>query len=60
MVVFDPATVKDNGTYEVPEQYPTGVTNVLVNGVPVIMDGEHTGKKPGKIVHGPGYEGKAN
>jgi N-acyl-D-amino-acid deacylase len=60
VVVFDPATVKDNGTFEVPEQYPTGITNVLVNGVPVIMNGEHTGKKPGKIVYGPGYESRTN
>jgi N-acyl-D-aspartate/D-glutamate deacylase len=58
VVVFDPTTVKDNGTYEVPEQYPTGITNVLVNGVPVIMNGQHTGAKPGKIVYGAGYDGK--
>jgi N-acyl-D-amino-acid deacylase len=60
VVVFDPSTVKDNGTYEVPEQYPTGILDVLVNGIPVIMNGEHTGAKPGKIVYGPGYERKGN
>jgi N-acyl-D-amino-acid deacylase len=27
---------------------------VLVNGVPVLADGEHTGAKPGRAVYGPG------
>ncbi|MCO6458058.1 MAG: membrane dipeptidase [Pirellulaceae bacterium] len=31
-----------------------GVRDVLVNGVPVLRDGEHTGAKPGRVVHGPG------
>jgi N-acyl-D-amino-acid deacylase len=28
---------------------------VLVNGVQVIRNGEHTGAKPGRVVRGPGY-----
>jgi len=55
LVVFDPATVADRGTYERPAQYPAGIVHVLVNGVPVIRDGEHTGAKPGKIVYGSGH-----
>jgi N-acyl-D-amino-acid deacylase len=55
LVVFDPATVADRGTYERPAQYPAGITDVLVNGVPVIRNGEHTGAKPGKIVYGSGH-----
>ena len=31
-----------------------GVRDVLVNGVPVLRDGEHTGKTPGRAVYGPG------
>jgi N-acyl-D-aspartate/D-glutamate deacylase len=54
LVVFDPATVADRGTFERPAQYPVGIVHVLVNGVPVIKNGEHTGAKPGKIVHGGG------
>jgi len=28
---------------------------VLVNGVPVLLDGEHTNKFSGRFVRGPGY-----
>ena len=38
-----------------PKQYAVGVEHVLVNGVPVIRHGEHTGAKPGRVVRGPGY-----
>ena len=31
-----------------------GVRDVLVNGVPVLRDGEHTGATPGRVVDGPG------
>jgi len=57
VVVFDPASVIDHSTYEQPMQYATGVRDVLVNGVPVLLDGEHTGAKPGRFVRGPGYKG---
>jgi hypothetical protein len=30
---------------------------VLVNGVPVVRDGRHTGARPGRIVRGPGWSG---
>ena len=56
VVVFDPATVKDNATFEDPHQYAEGVIHVFVNGVQVLQDGEHTGIKPGRFVRGPGYE----
>lgn len=55
IVVFDPATIADKATFDDPKQYATGVVHVLVNGVPVIRDGEHTGAKPGRVVRGPGY-----
>ena len=54
VVVFDPATVADRATYENPHQYSVGVKHVLVNGVQVLKDGEHTGAKPGRAVWGPG------
>ncbi len=57
VVVFDPARIQDHATYEHPHQYATGVRHVLVNGTPVIRDGEHTGALPGQVVRGPGWPG---
>jgi N-acyl-D-amino-acid deacylase len=50
VVVFDPATVADRATYESPHRYASGVRHVLVNGVPVLRDGEHTGALPGRAL----------
>lgn len=50
VVVFDPATVGDRATFEKPHQYAQGVRDVLVNGVPVLRNGRHTGAKPGQYV----------
>ena len=55
VVIFDPATVQDHATFAKPHQYATGIIHVLVNGVPVIKDGEHTNAKPGRFVKGPGF-----
>ncbi len=54
VVVFDPAAVADRATYERPHQYAVGVRHVLVNGVPVLHDGQHTGALPGRALRGPG------
>lgn len=58
VVVFDPATIQDHATFEQPHQFATGLRHVLVNGVPDLMDGEHTGAKPGQVVRGPGWKKK--
>src|SRR6185503_4960008 len=57
IVVFDPAALADHATYAQPQQYATGVSDVYVNGVLVLHDGEHTGAKPGRVVRGPGFAG---
>ena len=57
IVVFDPATIRDNSTYEQPHQLATGVSDVFVNGTRVLKNGAHTGAKPGRVVRGPGYKG---
>jgi len=56
IVIFDPAKVKDNATFEKPHQYAEGMIHVFVNGTQVLKDGEHTGAKPGRFVKGPGYK----
>jgi len=58
VVIFDPGAVRDHATFAEPHQYSTGVKHVFVNGVPVLMDGEHTGATPGRFVKGPGYAGE--
>ncbi len=57
VVVFDPATIRDNATFEKPQQLASGVDDVFINGVQVLKDGKHTGAKPGRFVHGPGWTG---
>lgn len=54
VVVFDPATINDNATFDKPHQYATGVKHVFVNGVQVLKNGEHTGATPGRALVGPG------
>ncbi|HET8749814.1 MAG TPA: D-aminoacylase [Sphingomicrobium sp.] len=57
VVVFDPATIQDHATFEKSKQLATGVDDVFVNGVQVWKDGKHTGARPGRFVHGPGWTG---
>jgi N-acyl-D-amino-acid deacylase len=54
VAIFDPAQVADRATFEQPHQYAVGMRHVLVNGVRVLENGEHTGAKPGRAVWGPG------
>lgn len=55
VAVFDPLQIRDNATYEDPHRYATGMFHVLVNGKPVLRNGEHTGAMPGRCVRGPGW-----
>ncbi len=50
IVVFDPEKVADPATFTDPHHYAVGIPHVLVNGVPVIKDGKHTGAKSGKVL----------
>jgi N-acyl-D-amino-acid deacylase len=59
IVVFDPETVRDPATYNDPHHYAMGIPHVLVNGVPVIKAGEHTGAKPGAALRHRGRDGNA-
>ncbi len=53
IAIFDPAAVQDHATYDDPHRYSTGMHHVLVNGIPVLQNGEHTGALPGQVVRGP-------
>ncbi|CAN5207525.1 D-aminoacylase [soil metagenome] len=55
ITVFDPETVCDRATFEDPKRLATGIRHVIVNGVPVLRDGEATGARPGRgLVYNPG------
>lgn len=56
IVVFDASTVQDHATYEKPHQYATGVTDVFVNGVPVLKNNEIANAGGGKFLKGAGYK----
>ena len=53
LVVFDPATIRANATYDEPRQYSDGIEHVLVNGTLVVETGRHSGATPGRALrHG--------
>jgi N-acyl-D-amino-acid deacylase len=57
LVVFDPATVADHATFEKPQQFSTGVSDVVVNGQLVLADGQPTAARSGRVVRGRGWTG---
>lgn len=53
IVVFDPETIADQATFADPTQPTTGISNVLVNGTPIIRDGAPlmtVGDMPGRFL----------
>jgi N-acyl-D-amino-acid deacylase len=48
IVVFDYKKIQDTATYIDPQQFPIGISYVIVNGTIVIEEGEHTNELPGK------------
>jgi N-acyl-D-amino-acid deacylase len=50
VVCFDPDRVQDTATYEEPCRTPEGIPYVLVNGVVVVDDSDHTGALPGRAL----------
>ena len=54
LAIFDGATIADTATFDKPQQFAVGMRHVLVNGLPVLLDGQMTRNRPGRAVHGPG------
>ncbi len=55
VVVFDYQTIVDKATFAKSDALSEGVRHVLVNGVPVLKDGQLTKARPGRVIRGPGY-----
>ena len=55
LAIFDPETVQGVATFEDPFHYSIGMRYVLVNGTPVVDDGEYTRALPGRALRGPGF-----
>ena len=54
ITVFDPMTVADRSTYQQPALTSVGFRHVLVNGVPVVVDGAlRSGQFPGRAARAP-------
>ena len=56
ITVFDPAKVIDRATFESPNQYPTGIEYVLVNGKISVDKGQRTPALAGSVLRGPGFK----
>jgi N-acyl-D-aspartate/D-glutamate deacylase len=56
VVVFNQQELRDVATFEDPNKLSIGMKYVLVNGVPVIFNGQQTNALPGRPLRGPGYK----
>ena len=50
VVIFNPATVSDQATFEDPHQYPVGIDWVLVNGEIAVENGQYRNLRPGRVL----------
>lgn len=56
IAIFDPGTVIDRATFEIPNQHPEGIKFVIVNGQLSVDDGRRTPSLAGRVLRGPGYQ----
>lgn len=57
LVVFDAQTIADVATYRQPNQYPSGIEYVLVNGNMAVEQGQETAERGGRILRYRAAEG---
>jgi len=50
VVMFDATTIGSDATVDDPRRDPMGIETVIVNGVPVVDGGRHTGATPGRAL----------
>ncbi|MBI5199590.1 MAG: D-aminoacylase, partial [Nitrospirae bacterium] len=50
ITVFDPERINDRSIFDNPFLYPDGIVYVIVNGIPVVEDGELKGTLPGMVL----------
>src|SRR6266849_6294192 len=55
VIVFDADAIRDAATFDDSNQFAVGVSDVVVNGVPVLRGGAITNALPGKTIRGKGY-----
>jgi N-acyl-D-amino-acid deacylase len=55
VIAFDYDAIADRATFEKPHEQSVGVKYVIVNGELVLKAGEFTGKRPGRVLRGPGF-----
>ncbi len=56
VIVFDDQNLTDHADFKDPQAVCEGVKHVVVNGVTVLRDAEFTGKRPGRVLRGPGFD----
>ena len=50
IVIFNPETVSDKGTFVDPIQYPLGIEYVFINGIPVVQSGNYKKELAGNVL----------
>jgi N-acyl-D-aspartate/D-glutamate deacylase len=54
LTIFDPQSIIDQSTFQDPAKYAQGIKFVLVNGVPIVKDGQlQSGISPGRPIRAP-------
>jgi dihydroorotase/N-acyl-D-amino-acid deacylase len=56
ITIFDPKTVMDRATFEIPNQYPDGIRYVIINGQISVDEGKRTPTLSGRVLRGPGVK----
>ncbi|WP_083853339.1 N-acyl-D-amino-acid deacylase family protein [Sphingobium sp. SYK-6] len=50
VIVFDPKAIRDTATYDKPHAFSEGMSFILVNGKPALVDGKVTDERHGKVL----------